>query len=55
MPMATVRSSTEAFAAADTWLQVTDADLLLRWDFEISGSDSAPAKPGRTRKSTTWP
>ena len=31
---------TEAFAAADTWLQVTGADLLLRWDFEESGSDS---------------
>jgi hypothetical protein len=31
---------TEAFAAADTWLQVTGADLLLRWDFEDSGSDT---------------
>jgi hypothetical protein len=31
---------TGAFAAADTWLQVTGADLLLRWDFENSGSDS---------------
>jgi hypothetical protein len=30
---------TEAFAAADTWLQVTGADLLLRWDLENSGSD----------------
>ena len=34
------QESTEAFAAADTWLQVTGADLLLRWDFENSGSDS---------------
>jgi len=34
------QESTEAFAAADTWLQVTGADLLLRWDFETSGSDS---------------
>jgi hypothetical protein len=32
-------ASTETFAAADTWLQVTGADLLLRWDFEYSGSD----------------
>ena len=31
---------TEAFAAADTWLQVAGADLLLRWDFKNSGSDS---------------
>ena len=31
---------TEAIAAADTLLQVTGADLLLRWDFEDSGSDA---------------
>lgn len=35
---------TEAFAAADTWLQVTGADLLLRWDFEDSGSDSGASQ-----------
>jgi hypothetical protein len=34
------REPIEAFAAADTWLQVTGADLLLRWDFDSSGSDS---------------
>lgn len=33
------QDSTGAFAAADTWLHVSGADLLLRSDFESSGSD----------------
>jgi hypothetical protein len=33
----------EAFAAADTWLQVTGADLLLRWDIEASDRNADQA------------
>jgi len=33
----------EAFAATDAWLQVTGADLLLRWDCEDSDSSAGQA------------
>ena len=39
---------TEAFAAADTWLQVTGADLLCAGTSRIQARIRAPAKPGRS-------